>query len=128
VVISAGTFQVPVGTAFPGYVRVLTGPFNIAGTLCLVFGAIYSAYIFMPKHRLMRVSTDIPVLSQLVRGLAVGVNFLGSIPGAMLGGFALGLLETFGSGLLPMHEALEMVDVGGVALLGAAARNCAGVR
>lgn len=32
-----------------------------------------------------------------------------------------------GSGRLEIHEALEMVDVGGVALLGAAARNCAGV-
>ena len=32
-----------------------------------------------------------------------------------------------GSGQLPIHEALEMVDVGGVALLGAAARNAAGV-
>ena len=27
---------------------------------------------------------------------------IGSIPGAMLGGFALGILETFGAGLLPM--------------------------
>ena len=27
---------------------------------------------------------------------------IGSIPGAMLGGFLLGLLETFGAGLLPM--------------------------
>ena len=32
-----------------------------------------------------------------------------------------------GAGHLPIDEALEMVDVGGVALLGAAARNCAGV-
>ncbi len=32
-----------------------------------------------------------------------------------------------GSGQLPIQEALEMVDVGGVALLGAAARNAAGV-
>ncbi len=32
-----------------------------------------------------------------------------------------------GSGQLPIEEALEMVDVGGVALLGAAARNCPGV-
>jgi phosphoribosylaminoimidazolecarboxamide formyltransferase/IMP cyclohydrolase len=32
-----------------------------------------------------------------------------------------------GSGRLAIGEALEMVDVGGVALLGAAARNCAGV-
>ncbi len=30
---------------------------------------------------------------------------IGSIPGAMLGGFALGLLETFGTGLLPIVSA-----------------------
>src|SRR5262249_4846514 len=29
--------HVPVGTAVPGYLRILTGPFNIAGALCLVF-------------------------------------------------------------------------------------------
>src|SRR5256714_2749537 len=43
--------HVPVGSAFPGYVRVLTGPFKIAWALCLVFGAIYSAYVYMPKKR-----------------------------------------------------------------------------
>ena len=46
--------HVPVGSAFPGYVRVLTGPVNIAGALCLVFGAIYSAYIYMPKRKVLR--------------------------------------------------------------------------
>jgi hypothetical protein len=45
--------HVPVGSAFPGYVRVLTGPFNIAGALCLVFGAIYSAYVYMPKRKVV---------------------------------------------------------------------------
>jgi len=37
----AADTHVPVGTAFPGYARVLTGPFNIAGALCLVFGAAF---------------------------------------------------------------------------------------
>jgi hypothetical protein len=46
--------HVPVGSAFPGYVRVLTPAFNIAGALCLLFGAIYSAYIYMPKRKVLR--------------------------------------------------------------------------
>jgi hypothetical protein len=74
--------HVPVGTAFPGYVRVLTGPFNIAGALCLVFGAIYSAYIYMPKRRVLRAKVSTPVLAQLYGATAVAVNFGASLPGA----------------------------------------------
>src|SRR6185312_13517637 len=65
--------HIPVGSAFPGYVRVLTGPFNIAGALCLVFGAIYSAYIYMPKRRVVPVRLG---------ALAVVVNSLASLPSA----------------------------------------------
>src|SRR5438034_3910765 len=65
--------HVPVGSAFPGYVRVLTGPFHIAGALCLVFGAIYSAYIYMPKKRAVPARLGI---------VAVVVNFTVSLPGA----------------------------------------------
>jgi hypothetical protein len=63
--------HVPVGSAFPGYVRVLTGPFNIAGALCLVFGALYSAYVYMPKKR---------VLPARLMALAIVVNFVASLP------------------------------------------------
>jgi len=66
--------HVPVGAAFPGYVRVLTGPFNIAGALCLIFGGIYSAYVYMPKKR---------VLPARMAVLAVAVNFVASLPGAV---------------------------------------------
>jgi len=75
--------HVPVGSAFPGYVRVLTGPFNIAGALCLVFGAIYSAYVYMPKHKVLRAKVRIPVISQLYGVAAVTVNFIASLPGAV---------------------------------------------
>jgi len=68
--------HVPVGTAFPGYVRVLTGPFNIAGALCLVFGAIYSAYIYMPKRKVLRAKVKTPVVAQLYGGAAVAVNLV----------------------------------------------------
>ena len=72
----------PVGDAFPAYLRMLVLPFNITGGLALVFGAVYSAYIFMPKVRLLRVTSETPVVSQLGRGLAVAVNFLASVPAA----------------------------------------------
>ncbi|HEV2218561.1 MAG TPA: hypothetical protein VGV88_13440 [Candidatus Dormibacteraeota bacterium] len=68
------TTHVPVGGGFPGYLRVLTGPFNIAGALCLVFGAIYSAYVYMPKQR---------VLPARLGVLAIIPNFFASIPGAI---------------------------------------------
>ncbi len=73
---------VPVGTAFPSNIRVLTPPFNITGAFALVFGALYSAYIFMPKRRLLRVGFSTPVVSQIARGIAVVINFFASIPGA----------------------------------------------
>jgi hypothetical protein len=75
--------HVPVGTAFPGYVRVLTGPFNIAGALCLVFGAVYSAYVYMPKRKVMRARLSTPVIAQLYAAVAVIVNLVVSLPGAV---------------------------------------------
>jgi hypothetical protein len=78
------TSQAPVGSAFPGYVRVLTGPFNIAGALCLVFGGIYSAYLYMPKRRLLRAKVSTPVLAQLYGVVVVAVNFVASIPDAVV--------------------------------------------
>lgn len=71
--------HVPVGTAFPGYVRVLTGPFNIAGALSLVFGALYSAYVYMPKRR---------VLPARLMALAIVVNFAASVPSGIVALFA----------------------------------------
>ena len=75
--------RVPVGSAFPSDLRILTPPFNITGAFALVFGAVYSAYIFMPKTRLLRIGTGIPVVGQLGRAAAVVVNFFASIPGAV---------------------------------------------
>lgn len=65
--------HVPLGSAFPGFVRVITPPDNIAGALVLVFGALYSAYVYMPKRRVLPASWAI---------VAVTVNFVASLPGA----------------------------------------------
>jgi hypothetical protein len=73
---------IPVGTAMPSDLRILTPPFNIVGAFALTFGAVYSAYIFMPKARLLRVTTRMPVVGALGRAAAVVVNFVASLPGA----------------------------------------------
>ena len=74
---------VPTGEAFPADLRVLTPPFNIAGAFALVFGAAYSAYIFMPKRRVLRIKGGPPVIGALGRGIAVVVNFFASLPGTV---------------------------------------------
>jgi hypothetical protein len=65
--------HVPVATGFPGYLRVSSVPFNAGGGLALIFGALYSAYIYMPKRR---------VLAARFAALAIAVNFVASLPGA----------------------------------------------
>ena len=77
--------HVPVGSAFPGYVRVLTGPFNIAGALCLAFGAVYSAYVYMPKRKVLRAKVKMPVLAQLYGVAAIAVNLVASLPRGVTG-------------------------------------------
>lgn len=71
----------PSATAFPSYLRIVSPPLNVTGAAALVFGALYSAYIFMPKRRVLRVGHR-RGLSHLVRPVAVLVNFLASIPAA----------------------------------------------
>jgi hypothetical protein len=73
---------VPIGSAVPGEVRILSGPFNIAGAFALVLGALFSAYVFMPKTKLIRAKVRVPVVGQLHGALAVAVNFVASLPAA----------------------------------------------
>jgi hypothetical protein len=80
---SLASTGIPIGDAMPAAIRILTPPFNIVGAFALVFGAVYSAYIFMPKARVMRVTTDAPLIGPLGRAVAVVVNFVASLPGAV---------------------------------------------
>jgi hypothetical protein len=79
---------IPVGDLFPGYIRLLTPIFNITGGFTLVFGALFSAYVFMPKRRVVQYSLDrdqpaARFIAQLPRALvAIVVNFVASLPGA----------------------------------------------
>lgn len=80
--------HIPTGELFPGYLRLLTPFFNITGAYALTFGALYSAYVFMPKRRVIRYSLrrDQPapafVANLLIAPVAVTVNLLASLPGA----------------------------------------------
>ena len=73
---------VPVGEAIPGNVRVLAGPFNIIGAFALVVGALFSAYVFMPKKRVLGRRALPPGVAQIYGALAVVVNFFASLPRA----------------------------------------------
>jgi hypothetical protein len=68
------TTHAPVASGFPGYLRVSSVPFNAGGGLALVFGALYSAYIYMPKKRAVEARLGI---------VAIVVNFFVSLPGAV---------------------------------------------
>jgi hypothetical protein len=78
--------QVPTGAAFPEQLRILSPLFNIPGAAALVLGALYSAYIFMPKTRVLRLTGTTPILGPIGRGVAVVVNFVASIPAAIRAG------------------------------------------
>ncbi len=43
---------------FPGSLRLLTPFLNITGGFALAFGALFSAYMFMPKKRVLPYSID----------------------------------------------------------------------
>jgi len=84
------TTHIPTGDLFPGYLRLLTPFFNITGAFALVFGALFSAYIFMPKRRVIRYRLERgqPIGSLIVNLLQaiVGfpINLVASLPGAVL--------------------------------------------
>ncbi|HET7420184.1 MAG TPA: hypothetical protein VFL27_07365 [Candidatus Dormibacteraeota bacterium] len=66
--------HIPVATAIPGYLRVSSFPFNAGGGIALVFGALYSAYVYMPKKRAVPARLGV---------LAIVPNFFVSLPGAV---------------------------------------------
>ena len=77
--------HIPTGDLFPGYLRLLTPFFNITGAFVLVFGALYSTYMFMPKERVIRYERDQAgaaglIVGLLVAAVAIPVNFVVSLP------------------------------------------------
>jgi hypothetical protein len=80
---------IPTGELMPGYLRLLTPFFNITGAFSLGLGALYSAYVFMPKRRVVRYSLRgdqgiAGVAWNILKApVAIAVNLVASIPGAV---------------------------------------------
>jgi hypothetical protein len=86
--IDAATGQ-PIADLFPGSLRLLTPFLNITGGFALAFGALFSAYVFMPKRRVLPYSIDPNqpgdhfLFNLLIAPVALTVNFVASLPGAL---------------------------------------------
>jgi len=82
------TTNMPVATLFPPELRLLTPFLNITGAFALVLGAIFSAYVFMPKRRVLPYSLDPNqtgdsfLFNLLIAPVAITVNLIASLPGA----------------------------------------------
>jgi hypothetical protein len=78
----------PVGDAMPGYLRLLTPVMNIPGALALLLGALFSAYVFMPKKRVLPYSLDPNqpgdqfLFNLFIAPIAIVVNLVASLPAA----------------------------------------------
>jgi hypothetical protein len=79
----------PVADLFPGTLRLLTPFLNITGGFALAFGALFSAYMFMPKRRVLPYTLDPNqkgdhfLFNLLIAPVALTVNFFASLPGAI---------------------------------------------
>jgi hypothetical protein len=73
-----------------GPVRVISLFMNVPGGIALVLGALFSAYIFMPKKRVLDYSLDANqsgdqfLFNVFLAIVAVPVNFVASLPGAII--------------------------------------------
>ena len=78
----------PVATLFPPDLRLLTPFLNVTGAFSLFLGAVFSAYVFMPKRRILPYSLDPEqrgdefLFNLLIAPVAITVNLIVSLPGA----------------------------------------------
>jgi hypothetical protein len=83
------TTAIPTGEAIPGAERIISLALNVPGGISLALGALFSAYIFMPKKRVLDYSLDPgqPADHLIFNGflaiVAIPVNFIASLPGAL---------------------------------------------
>jgi hypothetical protein len=72
----------------PGAIRILAFPLTIPGGLALLFGAVFSTYVFMPKRRVLPYSLDPNqpsdqfLFNLFIAPVAILVNLVASLPGA----------------------------------------------
>jgi hypothetical protein len=80
---------VPDPKLFPGTLRLLTPFLNITGAFSLALGALFSAYVFMPKRRILGYSLDPNqpgdqfLFNLFIAPVAITVNFVASLPAAL---------------------------------------------
>ncbi|MFV2064551.1 MAG: hypothetical protein ACC726_13730 [Chloroflexota bacterium] len=80
---------VPTAAILPPELRLLTPFMNITGAFALILGALFSAYVFMPKRRVLAYSLDPEqpgdqfMFNLLIAPFAITVNFIASLPGAV---------------------------------------------
>ncbi len=79
----------PTGALLPGQLRLLTPFMNVTGAFALILGALFSAYVFMPKRRVLHHSLDPDqpgeqlLFQLLIAPIAIAVNFIASMPDAV---------------------------------------------
>ena len=80
---------VPTAELLPPELRLLTPFMNVTGAFALILGAMFSAYVFMPKKRLLNYNIDPNqpgdqfLFNLLIAPVAIVVNFVFSLPGAL---------------------------------------------
>ena len=80
---------VPTAAILPPELRLLTPFMNITGAFALILGALFSAYMFMPKRRVLAYSLDPGqpgdqfMFNLFIAPIAIVVNFIVSMPGAI---------------------------------------------
>jgi hypothetical protein len=80
---------VPTAASMPPALRLLTPFMNITGAFSLILGALFSAYVFMPKRRVLDYSLDANqsgesfLFQLIISPIAITVNFVASLPGAI---------------------------------------------
>jgi hypothetical protein len=98
---------IPRGAGFPETVRVLTPPFNVAGALAILFGAIYSAWTFWRR----RASAERVLSAVLIAAGAFAPSLTSTLnrfgyTGAFYWGELLGVLLIF-AGFLASSEIIS---------------------
>ena len=80
---------VPNAAILPPELRLLTPFMNVSGAFALILGALFSAYVFMPKRRVLAYSLDPGqsgdqfLFNLFIAPIAITVNFVASLPGAI---------------------------------------------
>ena len=115
----------PTGELLPGTIRLLTPFLNITGGFALILGALFSAYVFMPKRRVLAYSLDPNasgdqfLFNLLISPVAIVVNFVASLPGA--------IRALFSGRLHSRVPATILIAIGGLLASGGDALNRFGV-